>query len=165
MECSTSRRAPASMISGSGWFAPTSRRAASSMGRIVADKPTRCGRGRAERTTSSSRRSMESARCAPRLSDETAWISSTMIVRTSDKARRPDADPSKMNSDSGVVTSTCGGCLSRSRRSFGDVSPVRTAVRTRGAARPDARASSAISAIGTSRFFWTSFDKALSGEM
>ena len=109
---------------------PTSRRAATSSGRTVADSPIRCEPSPG--ATSASSRSSDSARCAPRLSAATAWISSTITVRTSRSARRPDSDVSRMNSDSGVVTSTCGGCRAAWRRSRAVVSPVRTAVRTPG---------------------------------
>ena len=49
-----------------------------SIGRWVAERPMRCGR----RSPSASSRSSESARCAPRLSRASAWISSTITVRT-----------------------------------------------------------------------------------
>jgi hypothetical protein len=68
------------------------------------------------------------------LSGATAWISSTMTVRTSRSARRPDSEVSRMNSDSGVVTRTWGGRRTDARRSRAVVSPVRTAVRMSGAA-------------------------------
>jgi len=93
-----------------------------------------------------------------------AWISSTITVRTLASARRPLSDVMRMNSDSGVVTSTCGGCLTAWRRPLALVSPVRTAVRMRGGSSPCAEASAASSAMGTSRFFWTSLERALSGE-
>ena len=59
---SRSRRWPASTIAGSGRL-PTSRRATVSIGRWVAESPTRCGTCR----VSASRRSSVSARCAPTL--------------------------------------------------------------------------------------------------
>ena len=57
---------------------PTRKRATSSMGFCVADRPMRCT-GCAALAHS---RSSVSARCAPRLVCATAWISSTMTVRT-----------------------------------------------------------------------------------
>jgi hypothetical protein len=57
---------------------PTRRRATASMGRWVAERPIRTG-GRSESAAS---RSSVSARWAPRLSRATAWISSTIAVRT-----------------------------------------------------------------------------------
>ena len=69
-----------------------------------------------------------------------------------------------MNSDSGVVTRTCGGRRVVSRRSRAVVSPVRTAVRTSGAGYPISTASALISASGCSRLRRTSFDSAFSGE-
>ena len=67
--------------------APTRRRAIASIGRCVAERPMRWGR----RLASASRRSSVSARCEPRLSRATAWISSTITVRTS--RRRSPAAP------------------------------------------------------------------------
>jgi len=99
---SRSRRWPTSTTSGDG-RSPTSSRAATSSGRTVADSPTRCSLCGA---VNACRRSSDSARWAPRLSAATAWISSTITVLTSRSARRPDSDVSRMNSDSGVVTST-----------------------------------------------------------
>ena len=58
-------------------------------------------------------------------------------------ARRLDSAVSRMNSDSGVVTSTCGGRRAARRRSRAGVSPVRTAVRISGAGSPAACAASA----------------------
>ena len=75
------------------------------IGFVVAEMPTRVG-GAAQRAVN---RSSESARCAPRLLPATAWISSTITVRTVLSICRPDADVSRMYSDSGVVTSMCGG--------------------------------------------------------
>ncbi len=146
--------------------APTRRRAATSMGRTVAESPMRCGRGRPDETTRSSSRSTESARWAPRLSGATAWISSRITVRTRASERRPDSEVSRMKSDSGVVTSTCGGRLLAFCRSAAGVSPVRTAARRSSAAgpKPSSTASAPISAMGCSRFLWMSLERALSGE-
>ena len=107
---------------------------------------------------SASSRSSDNARCAPRLSRATAWISSTIAVRTVDSMRRPLSEVSSTYSDSGVVTRTCGGALTIRWRSACAVSPVRTAVRMSGT--PAARSS----ASGSSRFLRTSFASALRGE-
>ena len=145
---------------------PTSSRAATSMGRTVAERPMRCGRAPPARRTRSSRRSTESARCAPRLSrgdgvdlveDDRAHVRRAL--------RRPDAEVSRMKSDSGVVTSTCGGAadvLCRSLR--GRVAGAHGRADGRGRARRARRPAAAISAMGCSRFFWTSLESALSGE-
>ena len=58
-----------------------------SIGRCVAESPTRCG----ALSHSASSRSSVSARCAPRLSRATAWISSTMTVSTVRSSSRPFA--------------------------------------------------------------------------
>ena len=99
---------------------------------------------RRRETTSASSRSRESARCAPRLSagDRVDLVDDdgAHVARAS---ARPDSAVSRMKSDSGVVTSTCGGRVAdlRAARAPG-VSPVRTAVRMPGrgqaAARPPA---------------------------
>ena len=107
---------------------------------------------------SASSRSSDNARCAPRLSRATAWISSTIAVRTVDSMRRPLSEVSSTYSDSGVVTRTCGGALTIRWRSACAVSPVRTAVRMSGT--PAARSS----ARGSSKFLRTSFASALRGE-
>ena len=52
------------------------------------------------------------------------------------KSARDFSAVSKMYSDSGVVTSTCGGLRSMRARSTGVVSPVRVAVRIGASARP-----------------------------
>ena len=69
-----------------------------------------------------------------------------------------------MNSDSGVVTRMCGGCLTICCRSAAGVSPVRTAVRIGGSNSPRSAASAAMPASGTSRFLWMSLLSAFSGE-
>ena len=86
-------------------------RATISMGLTVAERPIRCGRGPPAFSTRSSSRASVSARCAPRLSSAIAWISSTITVRTFRSACRLLSAVSRMNSDSGVVTRMCGGCL------------------------------------------------------
>ena len=104
---------------------PTRKRATSSIGFCVADRPMRVSR----RPASASSRSSESARCEPRLVPATAWISSTMTVRVVASISRPDCEPSRMYSDSGVVTTMCGGLRRICARSYCGVSPVRTHVR------------------------------------
>ena len=64
--------------------APPRKRAASSSGRCVADKPMRCS----GRFTSASSRSSDSARCAPRFVGTSAWISSMMTVSIARSASR-----------------------------------------------------------------------------
>ena len=88
MLSSTARREPASaMVTARGVHEPSaprsppaSRRAASSAGRWVAERPMRC-RGPL-RPGSAARRSRDSARCAPRLVGTMLWISSTITVST-----------------------------------------------------------------------------------
>ena len=70
------RRPASTIVTGRGPLVvcPPRKRAISSSGRWVADRPIRCGGSCAI----SSRRSSESARCAPRLKPAIAWISSTI---------------------------------------------------------------------------------------
>ena len=97
---------------GIGRRVPTSSRAIRSIGRCVADSPTRTGARPVVCSTSRSSRSSDSARCAPRLSPAIAWISSTITVRELRRAPRGRSRVvSRMNSDSGVVTRMCGGLL------------------------------------------------------
>ena len=70
---SSSLRIPVSTILHSR-LGPTRKRPISSSGFCVADSPIRC----TSRPAASVSRSSVSARCAPRLVDATAWISSTM---------------------------------------------------------------------------------------
>src|SRR6516225_5861606 len=58
---------------------------------------------------SAARRSSDSAKCEPRLLGASAWISSTITVRVVASILRPESEPSRMYSDSGVVTTMCGG--------------------------------------------------------
>ena len=104
---------------------PTRYRAISSIGFCVADKPTRTGGV----GVSAARRSSDSARWLPRLFGASAWISSTITVRVVDSILRPDSEPSSTYSDSGVVTTICGGRRRMLARSLCGVSPVRTSVR------------------------------------
>ncbi len=139
---------------------PARKRATSAWGRTVADSPTRC----AGVSSSSSSRSRLSARCAPRLVPATAWISSMITVSTPARVSRA-AEVSSRNSDSGVVTSTCGGRARCRRRSSGGVSPVRIPTVTSAASTPSAAASRVIPASGARRLRSTSTASALSGEM
>ena len=113
---------------------PTRKRAISSSGRCVADRPMRCGAC----SHSCSRRSSVSARCAPRFVPAIAWISSTITARTPLNIPRPRTVVSMMCSDSGVVMRMCGDLrIIRARADCG-VSPVRTATRISGNASPAA---------------------------
>ena len=85
-------------------------------------------------------------------------------VRTWLSSARDFSAVSKMKSDSGVVTSTCGGLRSMRARSAGVVSPVRTAVRIGASDKPCSAARASSSASGVSRFLRTSLVSALSGE-
>src|SRR5690349_15641679 len=58
----------------------------------------------------------------------------------------------------------CGGLRTISCRSAPGVSPVRTSVRIATSGRHAASSARRISSSGSARFFWTSFDKALSGD-
>ncbi len=156
---SRGRSWPMSMITGSG-AAPARKRATASTGFWVADSPIRWAR----RPVSASSRASDSARWLPRLLCTRAWISSTITVRTPPSIARPEAELSRMYSDSGVVTSTCGGCRRRAARSPAGVSPVRTAVRIATSGRPSRASSPAIPASGASRLRWMSLDSAFSGE-
>ena len=78
--------------------APPRNRATSSSGRCVADSPMRCSGLPAIRSS----RSSDSARCAPRLVETSAWISSMITVST-DRRLSCAFEVSSRNSDSGVV--------------------------------------------------------------
>ncbi len=112
----------------------------------------------------SCRRSSVSARCAPRRVPITAWISSTITVRTVRSISRLRAAVSSRYSDSGVVTRMCGGRFSIAARSEAGVSPVRTAEVMRGTTTPAAAAIRSMPARGSARFLWMSALSALSGE-
>ena len=117
------------------------KRPTSSSGFCVADSPIRC----TSRSATSTSRSSVIARCAPRLVCATAWISSRITVSVPSKISRAWL-VSIRYSDSGVVISTSGGCLTMSRRSFCGVSPVRIATLS----------SAPIPRSGARRFFSTS---------
>ena len=132
----------------------------SSIGFCVAERPILVS----GRSTSASSRASDSARWLPRLFDASAWISSTMIVRVVASILRPDSEPSSTYSDSGVVTTMCGGRRRMLARSCCGVSPVRTSVRMSTSGSPSAASSPRMPASGTARFFWMSLDSAFSGE-
>ena len=157
------RRWPWSMIEISGrrpGLEPTRKFATSSIGFCVADSPMR--------TTGASAtccsRSSDSARCAPRRVPMTAWISSTMTVRTVRSIARLRSAVSSKYSDSGVVTRTCGGVRSIAARSDCVVSPVRTAAVIRGGSSAIASATRRMPRRGSARFLWMSALRAFSGE-
>jgi len=129
-----------------------------SMGFCVAEMPMRTG----SRAQSTARRSSDTARCAPRLVSATACSSSTITVRTVESMSRPEAEVSRMNSDSGVVTRMWGGVRRIRARSTWDVSPVRTAVRISTCSKTESR--SRMPARGSSRFFRMSLESAFRGE-
>ena len=139
---------------------PTRNFATASIGFCVADRPTRVAR----LPVNASSRSSDSDRWLPRLFCTSAWISSTITVRTPPSIARPDSEPSSTYNDSGVVTKMCGGRLRRAARSDCGVSPVRTAVRMSTSGRPSAASSSRMPASGASRLRWMSLDSAFSGE-
>jgi hypothetical protein len=104
---------------------PTMNRPTSSSGFCVALRPMRwtsCSAFPASRSS-------VSARCAPRLVEATAWISSTITVSTSVSTSRA-WEVSIRYSDSGVVMRMSGGVRRIAMRSFCGVSPVRTATST-----------------------------------
>jgi hypothetical protein len=139
---------------------PTRNFATSSIGFCVADKPMRCN----GRWHSASSRSSVSARCAPRLLAATAWISSTITLRTLLSMSRPDNEPISTYSDSGVVTRICGGTLRIRLRSGCGVSPVRTAVRIGALGRPSCSSCSRMPSSGASRLIWISLESAFNGD-
>ncbi len=69
-----------------------------------------------------------------------------------------------MYSDSGVVTTMCGGRFRMAVRSLCGVSPVRTNVRMSTSGKPRACNSVRMPASGASRLRRMSFERALSGE-
>ena len=94
----------------------------------------------------------------------TAWISSTITVRTVRSRSRLRSAVSSRYNDSGVVTRMCGGVRSIAARSDAGVSPVRTAAVMRGASRPSSAAMRRIAARGSARFLWMSALSAFSGD-
>ena len=131
----------------------------SSSGRTVADRPMRC----AGASSSSSSRSSDSARCAPRFVPATACTSSRITVVTPRSDSRA-AEVSSRNSDSGVVTSTSGGVRANWRRSSAGVSPVRIPTVMSGTGRPRRWDAWRMPASGERRLRCTSTARALSGD-
>ena len=156
----TSCAVPSLKSPGDALRSPTRKHAISCSGFTVADRPMRTG----GRSHSASSRSSVSARCAPRLTPATACSSSTITVRTDFSMARPDADVSRMYSDSGVVTRMCGGRRRMRSRSAAGVSPVRTASRMATSGSPIATSPARMPASGSCRFLRMSLDSALSGE-
>ena len=128
------------------------------MGRTVADRPMRC----AGLSSSSSSRSSDSARWAPRLVPLTAWTSSTMTVSTPRSDSRA-ALVSTRNSDSGVVMKTSGGTLLKRRRSSAGVSPERMPTAMSGTGRSRRCEACRMPVSGARRLRSTSTASALSG--
>lgn len=134
-------------------------RATSSTGRTVADSPIR----RAGRGSSSSSRSSERARWAPRLVPATACTSSRITVSIPARASRA-AEVSIRNSDSGVVIRMSGGRVASARRSAGGVSPERIPTRMSGSGRPRRTDSWRIPVSGLRRLRSTSTARAFRGD-
>ena len=133
--------------------------ATSSIGRTVADRPIRW----AGRSSSSSSRSRDTARWAPRLVAATACTSSTITVSTPRSASRA-ALVSSRNSDSGVVIRMSVGRRAKARRSSAGVSPERMPTVISGRGRPSRAAACPMPASGARRLRSTSTASALSGE-
>lgn len=147
-----------------GWTISTFRcgerkRATSSTGRTVADRPIR----RAGLGSSSSSRSRETARWAPRFVPATACTSSRITVSIPARASRAE-EVSIRNSDSGVVIRMSGGLVTMERRSAGGVSPDRIPTRTSGSGSPSRTDSWRIPVSGERRLRSTSTARALSGD-
>ncbi len=142
---------------------PPRKRAISSRGRWVADRPMRWGAPLPAPVTRCSRRSRDRARWAPRLVAARAWISSTITQRTPARVSRA-REVSMRNSDSGVVMSTSGGRRTRARRSSAAVSPVRIPTLGRWTEHPRRSAARVMPASGARRLRSTSTARARRGE-
>ena len=145
-------RRPAGMV-------PPRKRAISSRLRCVADRPMRCS----GRSTIRSSRSSDSAMCAPRLVETSAWISSTITVSTA-RSRSRAFEVSSRNSDSGVVIRMSAGSRWNRVRSAAGVSPVRIDIAGTWWGTPAAAARWAMPASGARRLRSTSTASAFSGE-
>ena len=138
------------MVTGRGRQAPPAtvppprKRAMTSRGRWVAERPMRCGGA----PVISSRRSRDRARWEPRLVPATAWISSTMTRRTEVRISRAAEVRSRYRL-SGVVMRMSGGRRSMARRSSAGVSPVRMAVVISGTGMPCPTAARAMPRSGS----------------
>ena len=139
---------------------PVRNRAISSMGRCVADSPTRWGRASAMWSS----RANVSARCEPRRSRARAWISSTITVVTPRSVSRLRWAVTIRYSDSGVVMRMCGGRRTICCRSLAVVSPVRRPVRIAGGSRPSLIARWRMPSSGSSRLRWMSLLSAFNGD-
>ena len=145
-------RRPAGMV-------PPRKRAISSRLRCVADRPMRCS----GRSTIRSSRSSDSAMCAPRLVETSAWISSTITVSTA-RSRSRAFEVSSRNSDSGVVIRMSAGSRWNRVRSAAGVSPVRIDIAGTWWGTPAAAARWAMPASGARRLRSTSTASAFSGD-
>ena len=139
---------------------PPRKSAISSRFRCVADRPMRW----LGRSVIAASRSSVSARCAPRLVETRAWISSTMTVSMA-RSRSRAFEVSSRNSDSGVVMRMSAGARWNAVRSAAGVSPVRMATAGTWRAAPVAAATWAMPARGARRLRSTSTASAFSGEM
>ena len=138
---------------------PPRKRAISSRLRCVADRPMRCS----GRSTIRSSRSSDSAMCAPRLVETSAWISSTITVSTA-RSRSRAFEVSSRNSDSGVVIRMSAGSRWNRVRSAAGVSPVRIDIAGTWWGTPAAAARWAMPASGARRLRSTSTASAFSGD-
>ena len=138
---------------------PPRKRATSSIGRTVADRPMRW----AGCSSSSSRRSSDTARWAPRLVPATACTSSTITVSTPRSDSRA-WEVSIRNNDSGVVIRMSGGVVPSRRRSAALVSPDRRPTVMSGAGTPSRSEVCRMPVSGARRLRSTSTASALSGE-
>ncbi len=139
--------------------------AATASRRLARADGARGGRGgRPPGQHSASRRSSDSARCAPRLPPASACTSSTMTVSTLRRTSRA-AEVSSRNSDSGVVIRISGGWADSLRRSSAAVSPVRTPTRMSSGGRPRRSAAWPTPVSGERRLRSMSTASAFIGEM
>ena len=142
-----------------GW-APPRKRATSSGGRTVAERPMRWA-GCASRASS---RSRVSARCEPRFEPATACTSSMITVVTPSSVSRALAVSMRYRL-SGVVIKMSGGDFCSARRSALGVSPLRTPTVMFGATPPNRSAVCVTPMSGERRLRSTSTPSALSGLM
>ena len=115
------------------------------------------------RSHSAARRSIDSARWAPRLVGTSAWISSTITVSIERSASRA-FDVSSRYSDSGVVIRMSAGSRWKRARSAAGVSPLRTAIAGATNRSPRAAATCEMPVSGARRLRSTSTASALSGD-
>ncbi len=139
--------------------APPRKRATSSNGRCVAERPIRWRRC----SQRSSSRSSERARCDPRLVGTTAWISSITTVSI-DRNRSRAFEVRSRYKDSGVVINMSEGRRRNRARSAAGVSPVRMATVGSWNSTPERWAACAMPTSGDCRLRSTSTASALIGE-